>query len=98
MNGKMKILTVIAGLTLLVPLGILTDAPAWGEWDNSYYEKVLGFVPQGIREGGVAWKIPLPDYSVAGMGEVAGYYLSALAGLGVILAVYLLIRRYLRAR
>ena len=82
-------------LTALVPLGLLTDAPAWGEWDPEHYRRVLGFIPEGIARASEA-KAPLPDYTVPGLGEISGYYLSALAGVLLLLGIYYLIYRMVR--
>ncbi|WP_456381263.1 PDGLE domain-containing protein [Hydrogenimonas sp.] len=92
-----KMFFFLAALTALVPLGLLSENPAWGEWENAYYEKVIGFIPAGISEG-FAWKAPIPDYAVPGMGEVSGYYLSALVGIGMIFAFFLLARKALHGR
>ena len=84
-------------VTALVPLGLLTDAPAWGEWGREYYEKALGFIPKGmaaVPEGGGV----LPDYSVPGLGSVSGYYLSALVGIGLLAGVYWLLYRLVKRR
>ncbi len=70
-------------LTLLTPLGLLSNYSAWGEWENSYYEKVLGFIPKGI-ENAKGLKVLIPDYSLFGFGEVFSYYFSAFVGIVLI--------------
>ncbi|WP_456485447.1 PDGLE domain-containing protein [Hydrogenimonas sp.] len=92
-----KLFIVLAVLTALVPLGLISENPAWGEWESDFYEKTLGFVPQGIQKGS-SWEAPVSDYAVSSLGEVSSYYLSALIGLGVIFGVYLLVRKVLHVR
>lgn len=84
-------------MTALVPLGLLSDAPAWGEWGREYYEKLLGYLPRGMAaapEGGGL----LPDYTVPGVGEVGGYYLSALAGILLLAGIYWILHRAVKRR
>ncbi len=87
---KRKVFMILGVLLALVPLGLLTESPAWGEWDNEYYQKVLGFVPQGIKNS-FHFQTFMSDYSVKGVGDVAGYYISALTGLILIFAVYFIL-------
>ena len=90
---KKKLFILLGVLIALVPLGLLTDAPAWGEWESSYFKKVLGFVPQGIEkvENTIHLKYLLPDYSLPGANDVVGYYISAVVGAVLIFALYYLI-------
>ena len=90
---KKKLFILLGVLIALVPLGLLTDAPAWGEWDSSYFKEVLGFVPQGIEkvENTIHLKYLLPDYSLPGANDVVGYYISAVVGAVLIFALYYLI-------
>ncbi len=90
---KKKLFILLGVLIALVPLGLLTDAPAWGEWDSSYFKEVLGFVPQGIEkvENTIHLKYLLPDYSLSGANDVVGYYISAVIGAVLIFALYYLI-------
>ncbi|WP_041361542.1 PDGLE domain-containing protein [Nautilia profundicola] len=87
---KKKLYIMLGVLIALVPLGLLTDAPAWGEWDSSYFEKVLGFMPQGIEkiENSIHMKYILPDYSLPGANDVLGYYISAIVGAVLVFAIY----------
>ena len=72
---------------LLIPIGLLTEYSAWGEWDISYYKKTLGFIPKGIIE---SFKIPaiLPDYSLDNLNPVLSYYLSAILGVSIIFLAF----------
>ena len=92
MKKSTKIALIILGIMILsVPLGLLTDAPAWGEWDNEYYKKVLGFVPEGMEKFNSFIKPILPDYSIPGHNEVIGYYASAIIGAIIIFLVWFII-------
>jgi len=90
---KKRVFVLLGILILLVPLGLLTDAPAWGEWDSSYFKKILGFMPQGIEkiESSIHMKYLLPDYSLPGANDVIGYYVSAIVGAVLIFVIYYLI-------
>ncbi|MDX1808145.1 MAG: hypothetical protein R3331_01265 [Sulfurospirillaceae bacterium] len=79
---KSKLYKILAVFVLLVPLGLLTSNPAWGEWENEYYIKVLGYLPKGMAEAS-AIKPLLPDYSAQGGNEILWYYISA--GIGILL-------------
>ncbi len=78
------VLIIIVGL---VPLGLLTGNPAWGEWDLSFFTNRLGAVPQGLQKLSNIYFAPVSDYSIGNFSPVAGYYFSALTG---ILTVFLL--------
>jgi cobalt/nickel transport protein len=95
---KKRLFIMLGVLIALVPLGLLTDAPAWGEWDSSYFEKALGFMPQGIEkiENTIQMKHLLPDYSLPGASDVVGYYVSAIVGAILVFAIYYFI--YLAVR
>jgi len=90
---KKKLYILLAILVVLVPLGLLTDADAWGEWDTDYYKKVLGFIPAGILkvQSAFSFKHLLPDYSIQGGNSVVGYYLSAIVGVILIMGLYYLL-------
>ena len=92
MKKSIKTILIILGIMILaVPIGLLTDAPAWGEWDNDYYKKVLGFIPKGMEEFNSFIKPILPDYSIPGKSDVLGYYVSAVVGAILIFLVWFII-------
>jgi len=94
---KKKIFIILGIFFALVPIGLLTTAPAYGEWDNSYYKKVLGYVPQGMAKFEDLAHPLLPGYSLPGANDTLGYYLSALVGGILIFAIsyYLFFLYYL---
>lgn len=77
-------------LFLLVPLGLLSENPAWAEWDNEYYQEVLGYIPEGIKNG---FKIEgfMPDYTFSGLNDIVSYYLSAIVGIVLIFGFFYLL-------
>jgi len=60
-------------MALLSPLGILLpemfhSGNAWGEWKTATIEKLLGFLPEGMKQYAELWKAPVPDYNLGGEG------------------------------
>jgi hypothetical protein len=94
MNIK-KVYYLLFGLILLVPLGLISENPAWGEWEESFYEQKLGFIPQGIKEGGF-FNALIPDYSFSSLGEVSSYYISAVLGVVLIFGVFFALKKILK--
>ncbi|HHG73455.1 MAG TPA: hypothetical protein ENK22_00205 [Persephonella sp.] len=81
--GYRRIFFLMFILFLMLPLGLLTDAPAWGEWDLSFYEKAIGFIPEGMKKGNVIDPL-IQDYSLEGLPPAVSYYLSAFIGTALI--------------
>ncbi len=83
----------VAILALLSPLGIILPAyfgagGAWGEWSLEQIEKIIGFVPEGMKRGARVWKAPMTNYTVPGQGQGhihsgLGYFLAAVVGTAV---------------
>ncbi|OPY81461.1 MAG: Fused nickel transport protein NikMN [Syntrophorhabdus sp. PtaU1.Bin153] len=58
-------------LAFLSPLGIILPetfkaGDAWGEWGTDTLEKLLGYVPEGLKKYSELWKAPIPDYNLGG--------------------------------
>ena len=94
---KMKpIYGLILVLVCLSPLGLLATGTAWGEWGTGEIKnvatggKVLGFVPDGMKNG-FSFKAFMKDYGVKGLPDVAGYILSAIAGVAILLILFKII-------
>jgi len=93
MISKKKLYYILFAMIALVPLGLISNASAWGEWDNEYYQKILGFIPSGIKNThGV--KALMSDYSLKGANSIVGYYLSAIVGVVAVYAIFLLIVKF----
>jgi len=90
MRREFKILLL---LILLVPLGLLTDNPAWGEWDLEYFEKVLGYIPKGMEVNSTSL---INDYYIPFLGEVGSYYLSAAIGVLLVFGFFYIIVKFLK--
>ncbi len=86
-----RLLWPLAILVILTPLGLIASGSAWGEWDLSSIGSRLGYIPEGMSRWAGRWPALFPDYSLSALGgrlgEVGGYVLSALIGLGLIAAV-----------
>ncbi|MDD3342681.1 MAG: hypothetical protein PHR87_03810 [Sulfurospirillaceae bacterium] len=74
---------------ILLPLGLISENPAWAEWENEYYHDILGFIPEGIQN---AFALPsiIPDYSLGGLNDVVSYYLSGIVGIVLIFGIFYL--------
>lgn len=93
---KRPIYILIAILICLTPLGLIASGTAWGEWGANEIKtvaangKALGYVPKGMTNG-FHYKALMSDYSISGLPEVAGYILSAVAGVAIFLIIFRLI-------
>ena len=94
MNVK-RVWPIVAVMLACVPLGLLTDAEAWGEWDVHYYAEKLGFIPEGMKHFHSALHPLLPEYTAPGTGSVTGYYLSAVVGVVLIYLLWMMIGKIL---
>ena len=89
MKSKWKYLIIpILILFILLPLGLLSQNPAWGEWGLEYFKKLLGFIPEGMEKGKEIVKPVIPDYSLEDKHPVVSYYISALVGVVIIFAIF----------
>jgi hypothetical protein len=88
-------------MALITPIGIYLPehfgaGEAWGEWGTEALEKMLGYVPEGMKKIADIWKAPVPDYNFSGEGASFGsqalsYIGSAIVGIVVVaLVLYLL--------
>jgi len=82
----LMVLVVIIGL---VPLGLLTANPAWGEWDLGFFAQKLGAVPLGLQKLSDIYFAPLADYSFKSLNAVSGYYISAFIGILAIFSIFM---------
>ncbi len=94
-------------LALLTPLGIIlperfNSGGAWGEWGPEELEKLIGYVPEGLKKLSELWKAPVPDYNFGGEGssmtvQVISYIASGVLGiLAVGLLIYVISRLTIR--
>lgn len=87
-SRKLSLLMLV--LIPLTPFGLLASASAWGEWDPSELAKKIGYTPSGMTHG-FNYHALIPGYSVSGLPDIAGYILSALAGVAIIVIFYRLL-------
>lgn len=87
---------LIVALICLTPLGLLATGTAWGEWGADEIKDVLtggkslGFVPEGMKNG-FNFESIMPDYTISGLPEIAGYILSAVAGVAILIILFKII-------
>ncbi|HWR37383.1 MAG TPA: cobalt transporter CbiM [Clostridia bacterium] len=81
-------------LMVLTPIGILATGTAWGEWspeELAHHAALPQGTPSGLQRLSSYWTAPFPDYAPAFVkSESFGYVLSAMFGVGLLFAVYLL--------
>ena len=106
MTSTKKLWWGLALLILISPLGLflpelLKSGPAWGEWSLQEIEKMLGFIPEGLRKVSDLWSAPVPDYNLKsweGQGlakSSLGYIISGILGVGAIILVTFLLGKVL---
>ncbi len=109
MKGTKRLWWGLILLVLISPLGLLLpevfkSGPAWGAWRLEEIEKMLGFIPAGLRKFADLWSAPAPDYNLRNWGgqglakSSMSYILSAGLGVGIIVMVTFLIGRLLSKR
>ena len=94
-------------MALLSPLGIILPAKfgaggAWGEWGVDALEKLLGYIPEGLKRTADIWSAPIPAYNFGGENavlttKILSYIVSAIVG--IILAsivIFILSKIFLR--
>jgi hypothetical protein len=88
-------------MALLTPLGVVLPKwfnaeDAWGEWGIDKIEKLLGYIPAGMKKVSEIWKAPIPDYNFGGESasmatRIASYIISGVIGILLIsIAAYAL--------
>jgi cobalt/nickel transport protein len=108
MTTTKKLWIGIGILALLSPLGLILPAlfgagGAWGEWGINTIEKLVGFVPKGMKRLADSGKAPLSGYAVPGQstGLVSGsfgYLVSAIIGIALAAAIMFLLAKWLVRR
>jgi hypothetical protein len=92
-------------MALFTPLGIVLPEKfraeeAWGEWGIDKLEKLVGYVPEGLKKLADLWKAPISDYNFGGEGasmtvQAISYIASGLLGIGVCAFVVFMISRFM---
>lgn len=99
-----KLLAGLLVMAVLSPLGILlpkmfSAGDAWGEWDTGKIERLIGYVPEGMKKIAGIWKAPVRDYNFGGesapLAAQALYYIvSGFLGIIVAVSIVYLISRF----
>jgi hypothetical protein len=107
-NTTKKLWIGIGILLLLSPLGVIIPAlfrseGAWGEWGPEGIEKIVGFVPPGMKRIADIWKAPLPDYAVPGqsgglVSEGLGYVVAGIVGVAATAGLMYLLAKMIARR
>ncbi|MCK8607779.1 cobalt transporter CbiM [Apilactobacillus ozensis] len=86
-------------MIILSPLGLLTKATAFGEWDAQELKSMLPnhLVPSGISHG-FSFNALFSDYSVKGFSDISGYILSALTAVLIIFLISKIMRNHYHAK
>jgi hypothetical protein len=106
MRQTRKLWWGLAVLVLLSPVGLILpevfeSGPAWGEWSSEELEKMLGFVPAGLKKIADLWSAPVPDYNFKsfegkGLGHSSlAYIFSGALGVGLIVIISFFLGRFL---
>lgn len=103
-----KLLIGLFIMALLSPLGIVLPEKfhaedAWGEWGIEQIEKMLGYVPAGMKKIADLWKAPVPDYKFGGEGaslttQIISYISSGVLGIALVAAVIYVLSKFLVRR
>jgi len=92
-------------MAMLSPLGIILPekfgaGDAWGEWGLNALEKLLGYVPEGLKKTADIWTAPIPDYNLVGDGallpaKILSYIVSGIIGIILASVVMVIIFKFL---
>ena len=78
---------LVVALIAACPLGLLATGDAWGEWGLEDLVEMVGYEPAGLATGW-EWSSFMPDYSVGALPEVAGYIVSAIIGVALLVIIF----------
>ncbi len=108
MSKKKKLWIAIGILILLSPLGVIIPhlfgtEGAWGEWGLEEIEKIVGYVPAGMKRLAKSWNAPLADYGLPNQssglaGKSLGYVIAAVVGVALTAGLMYLLARLLGRR
>lgn len=92
------VLAIISPLGIILPEKFKATEGAWGEWSAEALQRMLGYVPEGLKKTADVWKAPIPDYNLGGEGATVGaqiisYIISGFLGILIVgLVVYVISR------
>jgi cobalt/nickel transport system permease protein len=87
-----KLWLAVAVLLIVTPVGIIAAGNAWGEWSVSELGALYpAGAPTGLKNLSSVWAAPIARYAPSFVqNQSLGYLLSGLAGVAVIVVLYLL--------
>lgn len=85
-----SVFVLMAVLVAATPLGLLAQGDAWGEWGTEDLAELVGYTPVGLGDGW-EWTALMPDYSVGGLPDAAGYIVSAIVGVALLVVIFRII-------
>jgi cobalt/nickel transport system permease protein len=93
----MKPLYILLGtLTVFTPLGLLASGTAWGEWGADEIEKLVKYLPAGMKKG-FNFEAIMPDYTIPFLkNEYIGYIISAVLGAALLLILFKIASAFLK--
>ncbi|NTU43486.1 MAG: cobalamin biosynthesis protein [Nitrospirales bacterium] len=101
-----KLLAGLIVMAVLSPLGIVLpmlfkSGDAWGEWGTDSMEKLLGYIPAGMKRIADIWSAPVTDYNFGSESsslttQIVSYILSGIIGITAVACVVYLITRIIR--
>lgn len=91
-SSLVPVALLVVALAVATPLGLLAQGDAWGEWGAADFMGATGlaYVPAGLASG-FSFDALLPDYSLAGLPQAAGYVLSAVIGAALLVIIFKLV-------
>ncbi|MFQ6618302.1 MAG: PDGLE domain-containing protein [Fidelibacterota bacterium] len=102
MHIKTKLWIWLLIIALIVPLGLIATAPAWGEWDTAQLMEKLGYIPEGLKKIDRLWNGIISGYVPESFENsplsAIGYIFSALTGIAITAGIALIIGRILSGK
>ncbi len=101
-KGK-SVFILLAALVIAVPLGLLAEGTAWGEWGADEIAEVvtngqaLGYTPYFL-ENGFELSVLFPDYTMGGIPDWFAYILSAIIGVALSIIVFRVIAAGMKSK
>ena len=99
----LPIYILLAVLIVAVPLGLLAEGTAWGEWGADEIAEVvtagsvLGYTPHAIANG-FELSVLFPDYTMGGIPDWFAYILSAIIGVALSIVLFRVIGAGMKSR
>lgn len=103
-NVRKKVLYALIIMALVSPVGVILPKlfnaeEAWGEWSAETIQKMIGFIPEGMKKDSEIWKAPVTDYNFGtdeshiGV-QIGSYIISAAIGIALLLLIFFLFSRF----